>query len=273
MSAGRGAGGPAPAPPRGRHRPPPPPPRRKRTGRGLAFPRVGASTCGRRESRPLPEGEDRRGLSGPPASRCGARRRGPGTFPVGRRECGGWRRRRRRTRWAANLCRASGGAWRCLGRRGALRVDAVGREHPRPGQRVASGVRTRRLRSARDAFPFSREPVVLKSGPSGPGEQPCFLHLSCEPGGGEEVVAVGLLSSARNMEVYVGEEYCGTSRGKAVCGDPGDRSVSAGLSELRCCWRVAWRGPVPEQWESPLSVRETVRAPRPRRSGWRRPAP
>lgn len=67
-----------------------------------------------------------------------------------------------------------------------------------------------------------REPVVLKSGPSGPGEQPCFLHLSCEPGGGEEVVAVGLLSSARNMEVYVGEEYCGTSRGKAVCGDPGD---------------------------------------------------
>ncbi|XP_032738037.1 ATPase PAAT-like isoform X2 [Lontra canadensis] len=66
--------------------------------------------------------------------------------------------------------------------------------------------------------------VVLKSGPSSPGEKPCFLHLSCEPGGAEEIVSVGLLSSARNMEVYLGEEYCGTSRGEAVCGDPAGRS-------------------------------------------------
>ncbi|XP_045882305.1 ATPase PAAT-like [Meles meles] len=64
--------------------------------------------------------------------------------------------------------------------------------------------------------------VVLKSGPSGPGEKPCFLYLSCEPSAGEEVVSVGLLSSARNMEVYLGDEYCGTSRGKGVCGDAGD---------------------------------------------------
>ncbi|XP_047557796.1 ATPase PAAT-like isoform X2 [Lutra lutra] len=64
--------------------------------------------------------------------------------------------------------------------------------------------------------------VVLKSGPGGPGEKPCFLQLSCEPGGAEEIVSVGLLSSARNMEVYLGGEYCGTSRGEAVGGEPGD---------------------------------------------------
>ncbi|XP_022355923.1 LOW QUALITY PROTEIN: uncharacterized protein C10orf88-like [Enhydra lutris kenyoni] len=64
--------------------------------------------------------------------------------------------------------------------------------------------------------------VVLESGPSSRGEKPCFLQLSCEPGGAEEIVSVGLLSSARNMEVYLGEEYCGTSRGEAVGGDPGD---------------------------------------------------
>ncbi|XP_006143992.1 uncharacterized protein C10orf88 isoform X1 [Tupaia chinensis] len=39
----------------------------------------------------------------------------------------------------------------------------------------------------------------------------------CDPKGGEEMTAVGILSSARNMEVYLGEEYCGTSRGKNVC--------------------------------------------------------
>ncbi|XP_034506097.1 ATPase PAAT-like isoform X2 [Ailuropoda melanoleuca] len=62
--------------------------------------------------------------------------------------------------------------------------------------------------------------VVLKSSPSSPGEKPCFLYLRCDPNGGEEIVSVGILSSARNMEVYLGEEYCGTSRGKNVCSDP-----------------------------------------------------
>ncbi|XP_045671694.1 ATPase PAAT-like isoform X1 [Ursus americanus] len=62
--------------------------------------------------------------------------------------------------------------------------------------------------------------VVLKSSLSSPGEKPCFLYLRCDPNGGEEIVSVGILSSARNMEVYLGEEYCGTSRGKTVCGDP-----------------------------------------------------
>ncbi|XP_007957465.1 ATPase PAAT, partial [Orycteropus afer afer] len=48
-------------------------------------------------------------------------------------------------------------------------------------------------------------------------EKPCLLHLMCDPKGGEEIDSIGILSSARNMEVYLGEEYCGTSRGKSVC--------------------------------------------------------
>ncbi|KAH0506633.1 hypothetical protein LTLLF_105700 [Microtus ochrogaster] len=60
--------------------------------------------------------------------------------------------------------------------------------------------------------------VSLKSSSLSPrDENPCFLYLKCGPNGGEEIVSVGILSSARNMEVYEGEEYCGTSRGKSVC--------------------------------------------------------
>uniref|UniRef100_A0A8C3YMR1 Chromosome 10 open reading frame 88 n=1 Tax=Catagonus wagneri TaxID=51154 RepID=A0A8C3YMR1_9CETA len=59
--------------------------------------------------------------------------------------------------------------------------------------------------------------VILKRRLNSQGENPCFLHLRCDPRGGEEMVSVGILSSARNMEVYLGEEYCGTSRGKSVC--------------------------------------------------------
>ncbi|XP_038191344.1 ATPase PAAT [Arvicola amphibius] len=60
--------------------------------------------------------------------------------------------------------------------------------------------------------------VSLKSSSlSSREENPCFLYLKCGPNGGEEILSVGILSSARNMEVYVGEEYCGTSRGKNVC--------------------------------------------------------
>ena len=57
---------------------------------------------------------------------------------------------------------------------------------------------------------------MLKRSLNSPEETPCFLFLRCDPDGGEEIVSVGILSSARNMEVYVGEEYCGTSRGQTV---------------------------------------------------------
>ncbi|KAM9702512.1 ATPase PAAT isoform 2-T2 [Dama dama] len=59
--------------------------------------------------------------------------------------------------------------------------------------------------------------VILKRNLKGQDENPCFLYLRCDPHGGEEIVSIGILSSARNMEVYLGEEYCGTSRGKNVC--------------------------------------------------------
>ncbi|XP_056351250.1 ATPase PAAT isoform X2 [Oenanthe melanoleuca] len=45
------------------------------------------------------------------------------------------------------------------------------------------------------------------------GEEPCELRLQCRPGA--EMVSVGIVSQARNMEVYVGEEYCGTGRGQS----------------------------------------------------------
>ncbi|XP_003419709.1 ATPase PAAT-like [Loxodonta africana] len=59
--------------------------------------------------------------------------------------------------------------------------------------------------------------VVLQRSLNSQDENPCFLYLTCDPDGGEEMVSIGILSSARNMEVYSGEEYCGTSRGRNVC--------------------------------------------------------
>ncbi|KAM5243332.1 ATPase PAAT-like isoform 5-T5 [Hipposideros larvatus] len=59
--------------------------------------------------------------------------------------------------------------------------------------------------------------VILKRRLNSQDGNPCFLYLRCDPQGGEEIVSVGVLSSARNMEVYLGEEYCGTSRGKNIC--------------------------------------------------------
>ncbi|XP_004625657.1 uncharacterized protein C10orf88 homolog [Octodon degus] len=59
--------------------------------------------------------------------------------------------------------------------------------------------------------------VRLQSSRSPEDGSPCFLYLRGDPKGEEELDCVGLLSSARNMEVYVGEEYCGTSRGSSVC--------------------------------------------------------
>lgn len=64
--------------------------------------------------------------------------------------------------------------------------------------------------------------VSLKSSLSPRDENPCFLYLKCGPNEGEEILSVGILSSARNMEVYLGEEYCGTSRGKNVYTVPDD---------------------------------------------------
>ncbi|XP_051001397.1 ATPase PAAT [Acomys russatus] len=62
-----------------------------------------------------------------------------------------------------------------------------------------------------------RDLVSLKSSQSPRDENPCFLYLKCGLNEGEEILSVGIQSSARNMEIYVGEEYCGTSRGKKVC--------------------------------------------------------
>ncbi|XP_036295255.1 ATPase PAAT isoform X1 [Pipistrellus kuhlii] len=84
--------------------------------------------------------------------------------------------------------------------------------------------RSLRVRGAQDsdweellAPPASGQDLVsLKRSPKSPDGKPCFLSLSCAPSGGEEIVSVGILSSARNMEVYLGEEYCGTSRGGSV---------------------------------------------------------
>ncbi|KAM9618640.1 ATPase PAAT-like isoform 3-T3 [Trichechus inunguis] len=59
--------------------------------------------------------------------------------------------------------------------------------------------------------------VILKRSPNSQDENPCFLYLNFDPTGGEEIASIGILSSARNMEVYLREEYCGTSRGKNVC--------------------------------------------------------
>lgn len=68
--------------------------------------------------------------------------------------------------------------------------------------------------------------MSLKSSLSPLDENPCFIYLKCGPNGGEEILSVGVLSSARNMEVYLGEEYCGTSRGKNVCTVLDDRFVT-----------------------------------------------
>ncbi|KAM6090099.1 ATPase PAAT [Theristicus caerulescens] len=62
----------------------------------------------------------------------------------------------------------------------------------------------------------STEAVVVERRAGGGSEAPCVLQLECRPAGGGEMVSVGILSEARNMEVYVGEEYCGTGRGESL---------------------------------------------------------
>ncbi|XP_062352806.1 ATPase PAAT [Cinclus cinclus] len=65
-------------------------------------------------------------------------------------------------------------------------------------------------RGAGDGEPGSE--AVLAERRAG-GEEPCELRLQCRPGA--EMVAVGIVSQARIMEVYAGEEYCGTGRGQS----------------------------------------------------------
>lgn len=75
--------------------------------------------------------------------------------------------------------------------------------------------------------PSSEDSVVLERClPTDGSDAPCVLYLHCDPRGREEITCVGVLSEARNMEVYVGEEYCGTSRGEHVCTVQGGRSVA-----------------------------------------------
>ncbi|XP_037660779.1 ATPase PAAT [Choloepus didactylus] len=64
---------------------------------------------------------------------------------------------------------------------------------------------------------LGQDVVILKRKLNSQKENPCFLYLTCDPNGDEEVASIGILSSARNMEVYSGEEYCGTSRGRNIC--------------------------------------------------------
>ncbi|XP_031453215.1 ATPase PAAT [Phasianus colchicus] len=47
---------------------------------------------------------------------------------------------------------------------------------------------------------------------AGGGDAACVLQLECRAGA-ERLAAVGVVSEARHMELYVGEEYCGTARG------------------------------------------------------------
>ncbi|XP_043842611.1 ATPase PAAT [Dromiciops gliroides] len=61
------------------------------------------------------------------------------------------------------------------------------------------------------------ELVHLKRKVDNEDEGSCFLYLKCNPYRCEEIVSLGILSEARNMEVYAKEEYCGTSRGESIC--------------------------------------------------------
>ncbi|XP_061315532.1 ATPase PAAT [Pezoporus flaviventris] len=60
------------------------------------------------------------------------------------------------------------------------------------------------------------EAVVVERRTGSGSAAPCVLQLECRPAGAGEIVSVGIVSEARNMEVYVGEEYCGTGRGESM---------------------------------------------------------
>ncbi|XP_060097456.1 ATPase PAAT isoform X2 [Heteronotia binoei] len=58
--------------------------------------------------------------------------------------------------------------------------------------------------------------VVLEGFLNNENIAPCFLYLHCDSNGSEEITSLGIISEARNMELYVGEEYCATGRGEKV---------------------------------------------------------
>ncbi|XP_075011338.1 ATPase PAAT isoform X1 [Calonectris borealis] len=93
-------------------------------------------------------------------------------------------------------CVAAGCSWPCASPDGLARAVCLRRE--------AGGGEA------------STEAVVVERRAGGGSEAPCVLQLECRPAGAGEMVSVGILSEARNMEVYVGEEYCGTGRGESL---------------------------------------------------------
>lgn len=62
--------------------------------------------------------------------------------------------------------------------------------------------------------------VRLRSGRRGREAPPCCLYVSWAPAAAGEVLRVGVLSSARNMELYAGDEYRGTGRGRRLGEQP-----------------------------------------------------
>ncbi|XP_034292277.1 ATPase PAAT isoform X1 [Pantherophis guttatus] len=56
--------------------------------------------------------------------------------------------------------------------------------------------------------------VVLEGEINDDGVVPCLLYLHCDPCGSEEIVSLSIISEARNMEVYLDDEYYGTGRGE-----------------------------------------------------------
>ncbi|XP_061491746.1 LOW QUALITY PROTEIN: ATPase PAAT [Rhineura floridana] len=58
--------------------------------------------------------------------------------------------------------------------------------------------------------------VVLEGRLHNDNVAPLLLYLHCDPHGPEEIVGLGIVSEARNMEVYIGDEYCATGRGEKV---------------------------------------------------------
>ncbi|XP_026525056.1 uncharacterized protein C10orf88 homolog isoform X2 [Notechis scutatus] len=64
--------------------------------------------------------------------------------------------------------------------------------------------------------PNGQNLVVLEEQINDDGVVPCLLYLHCDPCGSEEIVSLSIISEARNMEVYLGDEYYGTGRGERV---------------------------------------------------------
>ncbi|ETE69235.1 putative protein C10orf88 [Ophiophagus hannah] len=87
--------------------------------------------------------------------------------------------------------------------------------------------------------PNGQNVVVLEGQINDDGVVPCLLYLHCDPRGTEEIVSLSIISEARNMEVYLGDEYYGTGRGERVVtvkhGSKGDQvSLYKTYLKLEC---------------------------------------